>query len=451
MFKWLKNRIVKSGSTIGSIRQYIRGGDAIWTERQYADMAYKGYMMNIVAYRCIEAISNACADIPIIITVNGNEIDEDTTDRTANRIADLIFRPNPTQNYKTFMKYAIAYRLIGGNTYIAQTKNALGDRALELNLMRPDRVTISTTNGYTPFQYVYTVGGEVFYYTIDPYTRISNEVLQIKTFNPLNDLYGMSPLSAAMMSVDQHNEAGNWNKNLLQNSSRPSGIITMKSQGDNAPTLDQEELVALNQKFTDKFSGSNNAGSIPIFNYDMSWQSLSFSPNDMDWLNGKASSARDICNAFGFPPQLLGMPEGSTYNNVAEAKLSWYEDTNIPLLNTMLCELAHWLTVTQGVDVQIDLDMDQIPALAPRREAQRNNARLDVAAGIITINEAREAMDYEEVPGGDEIFVPAGKLPINFDTTGLSQEKFQDWLVTEIGYTRDQAEMYTKLCYTKGK
>lgn len=53
-------------------------------------------------------------------------------------------------------------------------------------------------------------------------------VLHLKTFNPLNDWYGLSPIEAAAYSIDQHNQAGAWNKAMLQNGARSSGAIVVK-------------------------------------------------------------------------------------------------------------------------------------------------------------------------------------------------------------------------------
>ena len=52
-------------------------------------------------------------------------------------------------------------------------------------------------------------------------------VLHLKTFNPLNDWYGLSPIEAAAYSIDQHNQAGAWNQAMLQNGARPSGAIVV--------------------------------------------------------------------------------------------------------------------------------------------------------------------------------------------------------------------------------
>lgn len=450
MFKWLKKiraPELKSSATESVLRQVILGGGATWTPTNYMALATEGYCKNVIAYKCINSIANSVADIPIIISINGTEIEDldDTTDKIARR----IYRPNDKQTYKTFMQSAVSHRLISGSTYIHMVKGAITGDIMQLELLRPDRVTILVDGKFIPYAYQYIINGAMYTYPIDQLTNLS-DVLQIKTFNPINDLYGLSPMSAAAMSIDQHNESSAWNKSLLENYSRQSGILTLKDRNDNAPALSREQLKDLSDLVHDKMSGPNNAGKVPIINYDMQFQPLSLSPVDMDWLNGKTSAARDICLAFGYPAMLLGFPEGSTYNNVAEAKLALYEETVIPLAQMILCEMSNWLSLMTKKNIEIELDLDKVSALTPRRQVARENARLDVAGGIITINEARKEMDYEPLPGGDEILVPAGKLPLDFDITQMDQPKYQAWLESE-GFTPELANKYATLAFTKAK
>ena len=71
---------------------------------------------------------------------------------------------------------------------------------------------------------------------------------------------------------------------------------------------------------------------------------MSLSPRDMDFINAKYASARDVAFAFGLPPQMLGIPGDNTYSNLAEARLALWEQTILPMLD-QLCdavfELAH--------------------------------------------------------------------------------------------------------------
>jgi HK97 family phage portal protein len=291
------------------------------------------------------------------------------------------------------------HRLISGNSYVlgitVSTK-----RVMELKNLRPDRIEIKTGNNNIPASYDYSINGKTYRFPIDPDT-LQSDVLHIKEPHPSNDLYGLSPIQAAFMAIDQHNEAAEWNKKLLENSARPPGVFSLKNH-ENVVPISPEQVQQISDSFKEKFAGSENAGKPLFINADMVWQSMGMSPTDMDWLNGKNTSARDICLAFGYPALLLGMPEGATFSNVGEAKMSLYEETVIPLVQNVFSEISYYLSNKTGKNIEIVADLDQVSALMPRRLIARQNARDDMNAGLITPNEARVEIGYDPVVGGDD-------------------------------------------------
>ena len=96
---------------------------------------------------------------------------------------------------------------------------------------------------------------------------------------------------------------------------------------------------------------------------------MSMSPRDMDFLNIKHSSARDIALAFGMPPQLLGIPGDNTYANLKEARVALWEQTILPLLETVTDALNNWLVPMFDTGLSLMLDQDAIPILAEKRDA----------------------------------------------------------------------------------
>jgi HK97 family phage portal protein len=449
MFNWLKRKSVSTMSSASLLEFFRLGGSARWFGHSYWNFATEGYAKNIIAYYCITQVSKACADIPIKVSVNGNIVEN-------HEILKLLKRPNPIQGWKTFLRESITHRLISGNSYMHGNVVYSG-KIMELTNMRPDRVTIMTSAYCEPYEYQYNYYGQLFVYPIEPIT-LHSEVLHIKEPNPLSDLYGMSPISAAAMSVDQHNESGEWNKKLLENSARPPGILTVRDKTETALSMDKEQLALLREEMQDKIAGSRNAGKIPILNFDMQWQSLGMSPTDMDWINGKDTSARDICYAFGVPPHMLGLPDNATYNNMGEAKLAFYEETVIPLLQNYLEELSYFINYHQiesgearkrsFQEIEIVADLTKVSALTIRRETARATARADLAAGLVTLNEARAESNFPPVDGGDEIMVPVGRLPLGFDAATGSMDKstYTLWLVKN-GFDQKFAREMADIAY----
>ena len=113
---------------------------------------------------------------------------------------------------------------------------------------------------------------------------------------------------------------------------------------------------------------------------------MGLSPKDMDFLELKNMSARDIALCFGVPSQLVGVPDSQTYNNVSEARLALYEDTIIPLIRRVESDMNEWLAPRFGDDISIRYDIDSIPAMAERRKKTYENVVTAVREGIISRN-----------------------------------------------------------------
>jgi HK97 family phage portal protein len=123
----------------------------------------------------------------------------------------------------------------------------------------------------------------------------------------------------------------------------------------------------------------------------------------MDFLEAKHSSARDIAQAFGVPPMLLGIPGDNTYANYREARLALWEETVLPLLGHLCDELNGWLAPTFAGDLALALDLDEVPALTLRRERRWEMLR---RAEFLSVNEKRAAVGYPPLEGGDALARP---------------------------------------------
>jgi len=140
----------------------------------------------------------------------------------------------------------------------------------------------------------------------------------------------------------------------------------------------------------------------------LKWEQMGMSPIDMQIIETKYSSARDVALALGVPPQLIGIPGDNTYANYAEARLAFWEDTVIPLVELIAADWNAWLAKPQGVELRPDYD--QIPAIAEKRKVMWDMA--DKATDL-TINERRAMKGYEPIEGGDVLLVQSSGIPLS--------------------------------------
>lgn len=330
-----------------------------WGSRDYENFAENGYINNIVAHKAISMIANALSSIiPLFFELKDNGEKQELNDNDT--IVNLINKPNPTTSYIKFMEYLTSEYLISGNVYIQAVKNE-NNNIKELYLLRSDRVSIIPGYGNIPSGYKYKINNLTFQYPCNEDTGES-DILHIKTFHPLDDWYGLSPMESAHYSIEQHNECIKWNKALLENGARPCGALVVKQ------TMSDETYNRLKNELDDKLRGGENSGKFLILEGGLEWKEMGISPRDMDFIETKNSSARDIANAFGVPSQLLGIQGDTTYNNVSEARLSFWEETIIPMAKMFFSSIANWLSYSDGRKILIEPDLDSISTLSEKRQ-----------------------------------------------------------------------------------
>ena len=374
----------------------------------YDDLATDGYSENAIVYRCINEISNNASRVKINLFRGDQELDN-------HPLLDLLYNPSPTMSQVEWFQAMYSYLLISGNNYMLSVG---GDNTppTELYNLRPDRMKIRSGTRAMPVAYDYMLKGQIVEsYIVDQSTGAS-KVKHIKLFNPLDDYYGMSPMQASSVDIDQHNLANKHNVNLLQNGARPSGAVIFNPKDETGGHVQLSD-VQRNQLMNDvnqRFSGTNNAGKPMLLEGDFEWKEMGLSPKDMDFIQLKNMSAKDIALVYGVPSQLIGIPDSQTYSNFAEAKLALYNETIIPLLDRIQGDLNEWLVPMfneQGLELRYDID--SIPAMAEQRKRVFESVSAGVKEGILTRNEAREQLGYEPIEGADSLLVSANLMPLN--------------------------------------
>ena len=378
-------------SNAGPMIAWSSVGQPKWTPRRYDQLAEEGFRKNVVAYRCVMQIATACASVPWIVC------DSDNRELDRHPMRDLLEHPNPMQDGVSFMESVYADLEIAGNAYIEAVKNNDNDTPVELYVLRPDRMKVIPGATGLPQGYQYNVNGQITTWHADSITGASN-ILHLKRFHPLDDWYGMAPMEAALLSVDQHNMAGAWNQALLGQGARPSGALVYAPK-EGPTTLSEDQIRRLREEMGMMYQGDRNAGRPMILEGGLDWKEMSLSPKDMDWLAGRNNAARDIAVAFGVPAQLIGIPDAQSYANMSEARMAFYEETVLPNLSRVAAGIDHWLSPMYPDYPRLDFDLDEISALTERRQSQWAKIQ---AATFLTRNEMREAAGYAPIPGGDE-------------------------------------------------
>lgn len=392
----------------------MNAGQPAWTEREFEPLAREAYQQNAIAFACIHKIAKACADIDLQLCT-GEGAAMQVIDN--HPLLDLLYRPNPTQSGKEYIEALIAYRLIAGNAYTVRaslTDGKLNSEPQELWVLRPDSVRVITSDTGMPSAYRVGSTGQYVDYPVNLLNGKS-DVMHIKSFNPLSMWYGQAAVESAAHSVDIFNAAQNWNYSLLKNGARPSGALEVRNKQGESQELTEEQYHRVKESIEKQYSGSDNSGKPLLLEGGLTWVEMSLSPRDMDFKENQLQAARWIATAFGVPEQMLGIPGRDTYNNMAEAKLSFYQETVIPLMEQFINSLNNWLAPQYGDGIYLKINEDSIDALEPRREMKFKRAQ---DATFLTVNEKRIMMGFATIEGGDTLFVETGRVPLELAAGG---------------------------------
>jgi len=387
----------KASAVTEIIVRIVGAGKPVYPPRNFYNLAKEGFENNVYVYRAVMLIASACAGIPWVLYRKGRSrgtwIEEED-----HPLLRLIRRPNPEQGQAQFIRQLVAYWILAGNSYV-EAIEPLTRKAppIELWVLRPDRVKVIPDAKNRVSGYEYRAGTGKHEYKRE-------QIMHLKMFSATDDWYGLSPIVVAARIIDQNNAADDWNFSLLKNMARPPLAFVTETK------LDDNQFKRLKERIEKKWAGAENAGKPILLENGMDVKELSFSPQDMDWIKGDIQHGRKIALALGVPPELLGDSTNKTYSNYREARAAFYEETVIPLMDELRDELNNWLVPKFDDRLFLDYDRDEIEAI---QEERNQVAERMQKSWWLTINEKRRAMGYEDIEGGDELYIPANLMPVS--------------------------------------
>ena len=364
----------------------VPGGQAWQRPSNRKAFIEEGYQLNVIVYRAVTELTRAFADLEIEVVQQNGDIIED------HPALALLKKPNPTQGYDVWIKEAFTHFMLLGEMAVARYPEK--STPVELWNISPLYIEVQPGRGGMTAGYVYDQNGVKRSFPAE-YPSGKCQMFFHKMINPLDYWRGQSPLVAAGLAADTHNAGLRWNYSLLKNSARPSGLIKL---GEGAGG---EVVARLKEWFKAAFQGERNAGEIPVLPAGAEWQAMDTSPRDMDFLNTQKEAAKLIAQAFGIPLPLVDN-DASTFNNLEQAKERFYSDTVLPIFREFLSQFGSWLLPMYGEGLSFQVNEDKVTALEGARTRLFERMLKAVQAGVLTVDEAREAIGYDEMDVSDD-------------------------------------------------
>ena len=330
-----------------------------------------------IVNRAVNMIVDDVAEIPFTVgeqRVNTNNIIKNIRKVRVDTLLNI--EPNPFQDVSTFKRNLVIDLLLDGNIFI------YFDGA-HLYHLPADRVTIySDTDTY--------VDKYSFDNTIDYSPR---EIIHIKE-NSFNSIYrGVPRLKPAYRTMQLLGSMRNFQDNFFKNGAVPG--LVLKSPNTLSEKIKERMLQAWVARYNPQSGGRRPLfldGGLEVENLT----EVNF--KELDFQEGIKSNERIILEAMGIPPILM---DGGNNANIRPNHRLYYLETVLPIVR----KIGH--AVERFFGFELSEDVTGIPALQPELRDQAAYYATLVNTGIMSPNEAREALGKEPVDGFDEPRVPA--------------------------------------------
>ena len=376
------------------LTSYVPGTPA-WSQLNYRTIATEGYIQNATVYACINEIATAMAGIPWKVMKKGKKPRPYDT----HPLLDLLARPNPMQSGSEYTVAKMSYYLINGQVFDAMTgppldtEKPLTQPPKFLIMPRPDLVRpIPDKLGMIK---AYEIGNQLDG-TMKPDRWDATRVINWRNFNPIDPIFGLSPIKVAGKNVDTQNALVDFFYRLLKRNGRPEGVILVKS------ALDDEQYARLKETVDNTMNDAKNAGGYKLMEGEgIDVKEFSHKPIDMGLSPQETSQVLKICSVFKVPPEIIGITEAKTFSNYQEARKAFYLECVLPMMDALREKYTHTLVALYPDKPVLDYDKDQIEALQDDRLKMRELDQRDEDAGRITANEYR--LKYGMPKADDEL------------------------------------------------
>ena len=176
--------------------------------------------------------------------------------------------------------------------------------------------------------------------------------------------------------------------------------------------LEEYQDKELAKTATDLDSRFRNGERIVSLPGQVQFSPLSLSSTDMQFLETRKFSVRDICRFFGVHPSFVFDDTSNNYKSAEMANVAFLSNTLNPLLRKIEVEL-HRKLVAPSLCCKRRSQFDRRGLYACDLDSRIKYQAQTIAAGIYTVNDWRKEENKPAVEGGDTVLVSANLKGIN--------------------------------------
>ncbi|MCG3176915.1 MAG: hypothetical protein MOGMAGMI_01879 [Candidatus Omnitrophica bacterium] len=349
-------------------------------------------------YACVNVRASNLSGLPL--KVYGVKANGDKDEVTNGPVTALFQKVNPYWTVSRLLNMTEQSLGVWGQCFWV-LDGWQGGKPTEIWWVRADRMKVHPH----PTKYI-------SHYTYDPNggrpQRFEpHEVVWFRYPNPNDEYSGLSPLAAARIAADTASAAMQSNFNIFRNGMGAAGFISPGSE----KVFTKQQAEELQTNMDKRFRGVDKAHRMGVLTVDAKFQQVSMTPKDAEFLGALNWSLEDIARAYRVPIDKIGGKR--TYQNVEESELVFWNDCLLPEARMIAQEITEQLLPLFGSNLIAEFDTSDIAVLQEDEQRAWEIAQGKIAAGVMTVNEWREAEGLDPQPWGDVWWAQSTLIPID--------------------------------------
>lgn len=358
-------------------------------------------MQIATVFRCVNLLADSVANLPMqyMRIKNGIYVED-----KASRLHYLLnVQPCEYMSAVDFWRQIVQYLLLNGNAYIVPVY-AGSPEVAELRIPHPTTVAHDTINNkYTIADVSAGVSG----------TYDESEIIHLKNISQ-DGKHGLSTLGFARVALDITSTGNIETLNRFKNGGNVRGIVGNDASVRGFGQYQDSEMQKAAVEMDNRFRSGERIVAVPG---QVQFTALSMSSTDMQFLETRKFSVREICRFFGVHPSFVFDDTSNNYKSAEMANVAFLSNTLNPILRKIENEL-HRKLIAPGLCCKRMFQFDRRGLYACDLDSKIKYQAQTIAAGLYTVNEWRREENKPEVEGGDAVLVSANLKGIN-DTTAV--------------------------------
>ncbi len=342
-------------------------------------------MQASAVFGCLRCLSEDMAKLPALVqsALPGGGWQHDLR----HPIAKLLRRPNRWQSWFTFIAYIVVCLHLRGNGYVFVVRGQDG-APTALIPISPDRCTMRLSpKGWIYYDIWHPAFGNGSTLTVH-----QDDMLHLKNVS-LDGFLGLPTITAAAEAMGLSLATQQHGATLFRQGTQASGVLR------HPEALSDVSRKNLRESWQARYGGVENANKVLVLEEGMTFEKLSMTSDEAQFLETRKFQVEEICRFFRVPPHKVASLDRATFTNIENQNQQYIDDSLIPMARQMEEEGEHkllWEAEHGTVRIRVDFDSMLRGDMKTRYDAYH----IALGDGWLNRDTVRDREGQPPIPGG---------------------------------------------------